>query len=146
MPRPPCSTSALTTPPNWRTSARGLLQQVAASADCRRIHAPLSAFEASERYGKDLFLFIHHFGTERLMQAFAIKSRVDAWLAAACAPAAVIGRAAALRLAAATLPARLTQYRDRYQHHLLLKMSEDGAALRGLPAARMPSATGILRM
>jgi D-lactate dehydrogenase len=61
---------------------RGLLQQAP--------HLPIageymhrSAFEASERYGKDLFLFIHHFGTERLMQAFAIKSRVDAWLEAA---------------------------------------------------------------
>ncbi|MCI1014139.1 D-lactate dehydrogenase [Herbaspirillum sp. C7C2] len=123
---------------------RGLLQQSP--------HLPIageymhrSAFEASERYGKDLFLFIHHFGTERLMQAFAMKSRVDAWLERLGLRPGCSDRLLQ-RLSEwlpRHLPARLTQYRDLYQHHLLLKMSEDGAAFaRGFLQARMPSVTG----
>jgi hypothetical protein len=44
------------------------------------------------------------------------------------------------------LPARLTQYRDRYQHHLLLKMSEDGAAFARASCGAHAVGDGDFRM
>ncbi|WP_171938485.1 D-lactate dehydrogenase [Herbaspirillum rubrisubalbicans] len=116
------------------------------------VHLPIageymhrSAFEASERYGKDLFLFIQRFGTERLMQAYALKSRVDAWLERLGLRAGTSDRILQ-RLAhwlPPHLPPRLVVYRDCYEHHLLLKMSQQGADYaRGVLQARFPSASG----
>jgi D-lactate dehydrogenase len=104
-----------------------------------------SAFEASERYGKDLFLFIRHCGTERLMQAYAIKSRVDAWLDKLGLRSGASDRLLQ-RLSAwlpPHLPPRLTVWRDRYAHHLLLKMPREGAQeARQMLQERFPSASG----
>ncbi|UWE18843.1 D-lactate dehydrogenase [Herbaspirillum huttiense] len=104
-----------------------------------------SAFEASERYGKDLFLFIRHCGTERLMQAYAIKSRVDAWLEKLGLRSGTTDRLLQ-RLSGCLpphLPARLILWRDRYAHHLLLKMPQEGAQeARQMLQERLPSASG----
>ncbi|NUT59883.1 D-lactate dehydrogenase [Herbaspirillum sp. C9C3] len=104
-----------------------------------------SAFQASERYGKDLFLFIRHCGTERLMQAYAFKSRVDAWLDKLGIRPGATDRLLQ-RLSGwlpAHLPARLTIWRDRHEHHLLLKMPLEGAQeARQLLQGRFPSASG----
>lgn len=103
------------------------------------------AYRLAEEYGKDLYLLIKHAGTERIPTAFALKSRFDA----------VTGR---LGLGTnlsdkilqvingiwpSHLPARMNAFRDRYQHHLLLRM--DGAGIdeaRQHLEAIFPSATG----
>lgn len=101
-----------------------------------------SAYDASRRYGKDLFLFIKAFGTDKVPLAFAVKSRFD-------------GISEKLRLGGAVsdrilqflsdlwpdhLPKRLNSFRDRYEHHLLLKMGDAGIAeARTYLASRFPS-------
>ncbi|MBP6457257.1 MAG: D-lactate dehydrogenase, partial [Pseudoxanthomonas sp.] len=37
------------------------------------------AFDIGDRYGKDTFLLIDRFGTDRVPAAFALKSRIDGW-------------------------------------------------------------------
>ncbi|MFC4276287.1 D-lactate dehydrogenase [Achromobacter aloeverae] len=86
------------------------------------------AFDIAERYGKDMFLLIEHLGTQRLPALFAMKSRCDAfferfgWL-----PRNLTDRLmqAASRLFPSHLPARLKAFRERYEHHLMLKVSAD---------------------
>ncbi len=90
------------------------------------------AFDIGDRYGKDIFLLIDRFGTGRVPAAFALKSRIDGW----CERLGLRGltdRAlqAATALLPDHLPPRLRTYRDRYEHHLLLKVSaRDGDATR----------------
>lgn len=82
------------------------------------------AFDIGDRYGKDTFLLIDRFGTGKVPAAFAWKSRIDGW----CERLGLRGFAdRALQALAARLPdhlpARLRDYRDRYAHHLMLKVS-----------------------
>lgn len=86
-------------------------------------------FNITEKYGKDTFLSVKHLGTDMLPKLFAAKGRVDAamkkvpflpnnlsdkvmQLAGQCFPQ--------------HLPPRLIQFRDKYEHHLVLKMSDGG--------------------
>ena len=69
-----------------------------------------SAYDLSRTYGKDLFVYIRKLGTARVPLAFALKSRFDA-LANGMPE---------------HLPARMNAFRDRYAHHLLLKVSDAG--------------------
>lgn len=90
------------------------------------------AFDIGDRYGKDTFLLIDRFGTDKVPAAFALKSRVDD----VCERLGMAGLAdrALQRLTALLpdhLPPRLRAYRDRYEHHLLLKVStRDAVATR----------------
>ncbi len=90
------------------------------------------AFDIGDRYGKDTFLLIDRFGTGRVPAAFAFKSRVDGW----CERLGLPGLADRVLQSLTAmlpdhLPARLRAYRDRYEHHLLLKVStRDAAATR----------------
>ncbi|MFX4813551.1 D-lactate dehydrogenase, partial [Acinetobacter baumannii] len=84
--------------------------------------------DLSRTYGKDLFVYIRKLGTARVPLAFALKSRFDA-LAERCG----LGRNLADRLLQRLanrmpehLPARMNAFRDRYAHHLLLKVSDAG--------------------
>ncbi|MDR3095545.1 MAG: D-lactate dehydrogenase, partial [Paraburkholderia sp.] len=86
------------------------------------------AFDIAERYGKDMFLMIQYLGTERLPALFALKSRCDAFFGRfGFLPAHLTDRVAQAvsRLFPSHLPARLKAYRDRYEHHLMLKVSAD---------------------
>ncbi|HKT98485.1 MAG TPA: D-lactate dehydrogenase [Paraburkholderia sp.] len=88
------------------------------------------AFDIAERYGKDVFLMIQHLGTERLPALFALKSRCDAFFERfGFLPAHLTDRVAQAvsRLFPSHLPARLKNYRNRYEHHLMLKVSADTA-------------------
>lgn len=95
-------------------------------------------FDVAERYGKDVFLAIRALGTDRLPILFRLKAGVDR-LAAATGMAKPgfsdrwLQRAS--RLWPNHLPKRLRTYRDRYEHHLILKMEgegiEEAAALLG---------------
>ncbi|MFC0410103.1 D-lactate dehydrogenase [Roseomonas elaeocarpi] len=89
------------------------------------------AFDVAEEYGKDTFLLIQRLGTARLPRVFALKSRLDMLLRrTGRLPANLIDRGlqGLSRLFPSHLPARMKEYRDRYEHHLLLKMSDEGIA------------------
>ncbi|RQM45671.1 D-lactate dehydrogenase [Paraburkholderia bannensis] len=86
------------------------------------------AFDIAERYGKDMFLMIQHLGTQRLPGLFALKSRFDAFFERlGFLPAHFTDRVmqALSHLFPSHLPARLKDYRERYEHHLMLKVSAD---------------------
>jgi D-lactate dehydrogenase len=86
-------------------------------------------FDISQKYGKDTFLSVLHFGTDQLPRLFSIKGRIDAalnkvsWL-----PKALTDKfmQAFSRLFPEHIPLRLLQYRKDYEHHLILKMSNEG--------------------
>lgn len=104
------------------------------------------AFDIAEAYGKDSFLAIQWLGTDRLPLLFAFKSRLDAF----CARFPFLPRDPSDRLLqfAASLfprhlPERLYAFRDRYEHHLILRMGDDGIGeARAWLASRFPSANG----
>jgi len=94
-----------------------------------------SAFDIAEEYGKDVFLLIDWLGTARMPQLFAFKSRCDAWCdRLKLLPKNLPDRVLQLvsRLLPSHLPRRIKDYRDRYEHHLMLKVagptSEDATA------------------
>ena len=86
-------------------------------------------FDVAKDYGKDTFLAVKHLGTGRLPKMFAAKGRIDAllnkqsWL-----PSFLSDRImqSAARLFPNHLPDSLMQYRNQYEHHLILKMSDEG--------------------
>lgn len=90
-----------------------------------------TAFDIAARYGKDMFLAIEKLGTDRLPALFALKARFDS--AAERIP--YLPRNLSDRLMQGVsklfpqhLPPRMRDYRERFEHHLLLKMSGDGIA------------------
>jgi D-lactate dehydrogenase (quinone) len=88
-----------------------------------------TAFDIAERYGKDTFLLIRALGTSRLPVFFALKSRFDEFVRRLrFLPSDLSDRAlqAASRLFPSHLPRRMRDFRDRYEHHLLLKVSDEG--------------------
>lgn len=87
-----------------------------------------TAYDIGEKYGKDTFLLIHKFGTARVPRAFAIKSRVDAFFERFNLKGLsdrVIQ--SIMNLLPSHLPKRMQQWRDRFEHHLLIKVSDDTA-------------------
>lgn len=86
-------------------------------------------YDIARTYGKDTFLAIRILGVGSIRHIAAAKARLDAlcrnlpW-----APAYLSDRLAQFvgGLFPNHLPERMEQYRDRYQHHLMLKMSADG--------------------
>tara|TARA_A100001391_G_scaffold86239_1_gene56616 strand:+ start:1941 stop:3608 length:1668 start_codon:yes stop_codon:yes gene_type:complete len=97
------------------------------------------AFDVAAVYGKDTFLAIRHLGTDRLPALFALKGRMDA-IAAGLGDRLLQGTS---RLFPDHLPKRMRSYRDRYEHHLILKMAGDGIAeARAWLQNAFPSAQG----
>lgn len=83
------------------------------------------AFDVAEKYGKDTFLTIRALGTGRLPRFFALKNRIDGFCDRLKLPANVSDRCLQRlsQLFPSHLPERMTQYRDRFEHHLMLKVS-----------------------
>lgn len=103
------------------------------------------AFDISRRYGKDMYLFIRRFGTDKVPKAFAAKSRFDGITERLGLGTAISDRVLQMlsRLLPEHLPARLIEYRDRFEHHLLLKMGNEGIAeARAHLEARFPTQHG----
>ncbi|WP_326523539.1 D-lactate dehydrogenase [Sphingomonas sp.] len=105
-----------------------------------------TAFDIAARYGKDSYLAIRHLGTARLPQLYRVKGWIDRAITA-CGGRGAGGSDLMLQWLASRLPehlpARLRQYRDAYEHHLILKMSGGGIAeARALLAATFPSQSG----
>jgi len=88
-------------------------------------------FDIAEVYGKDTFMMIDKLGTDQLPRFFTLKGFVDARLnklpllphnLTDC----VMQKLS--KLAPSHLPKRMKEYRIRFEHHLLLKMSGPGVA------------------
>ncbi len=79
------------------------------------------AFDIADRYGKDTVIAIERLGTARLPALFALKARLDRM------PGLPRGLGDRLlqgigRLFPDHLPPRLRRFRERYAHHLMLKV------------------------
>ncbi|XEB11940.1 D-lactate dehydrogenase [Xanthomonas sp. DAR 35659] len=102
------------------------------------------AFDIGARYGKDTFLLIDRFGTGAVPRAFALKSRLDGWCEALRLPGLADRLLQALtdRLPE-HLPPRMRAWRDRYEHHLLLRVSaQDATATEAFLAAHFAGRDG----
>ncbi|MBY4867679.1 D-lactate dehydrogenase [Burkholderia anthina] len=87
------------------------------------------AFDVAKQYGKDLFFIIDRFGTSRLPMFFSLKMRFDALFdRSGFIPKHFTDRMLQWisGLLPGHLPARLEEYRDRYEHHLMLKVPAAG--------------------
>jgi D-lactate dehydrogenase len=105
-----------------------------------------TAFDIAAVYGKDLFLAVQRLGTDRLPRLFAWKAKADA--IAARLP--LLGSAFSDRvmqwlsgLFPRHLPRRMTDYRDRFEHHLMLRVAGEGIdEARTYLASTYPSTGG----
>ncbi|MEM5327901.1 D-lactate dehydrogenase [Paraburkholderia sp. JHI2823] len=101
-------------------------------------HLPISgeylhrdAFEIAEKYGKDMFLMIQYLGTSRLPAMFGLKARFDALFERIpLLPANLTDRImqGLSHLFPNHLPERMRAYKKKFEHHLMLKVSSEGAA------------------
>ena len=82
-------------------------------------------FDITHRYGKDTVLMIHWLGTDRLPRFFALKGALDARLPKGLTDRVLQGLS---RLLPEALPRRMLDFRARYEHHLILKVSGATAA------------------
>jgi len=88
-------------------------------------------YDIAEVYGKDTFLMIDKLGTDKMPLFFTLKGRIDAWLSKLSFIKPHFSDRLLQRLSQlfpAHLPKRMKQYRDKYEHYLMLKMSGDGVA------------------
>ncbi|MDP5253128.1 MULTISPECIES: D-lactate dehydrogenase [unclassified Vibrio] len=86
-------------------------------------------FNLAEKYGKDTFLSIDKLGTERLPTLFALKAKLESALDRLSWLPKQIPDKCLYYLSQCFpqhLPARMLDFRDRYEHHLILKMSDEG--------------------
>ncbi len=87
------------------------------------------AYDVSKRYGKDTLVLIDKLGTDRLPLIFAIKGWCDARLnAIRFLPKNLTDRVmqGLSWVWPNVLPKRMEGFRDRFEHHLILKMHHDG--------------------
>jgi len=88
-------------------------------------------YDIAGRYGKDTFLMIDKLGTDKMPLFFTLKGRTDAALAKVPLFKPNFTDRAMQKLTQIFpdhLPPRMKSWRDKYEHHLLLKMSGDGIA------------------
>lgn len=86
-------------------------------------------YDIAARYGKDTFLMIDKLGTDKLPMFFNLKGRSDALLAKVPFIKPHFTDRFMQRLSSIFpqhLPARMNSWREKYEHHLLLKMAGDG--------------------
>ncbi|CAI1516881.1 D-lactate dehydrogenase [Serratia fonticola] len=88
-------------------------------------------FDIAEVYGKDTFMMIDKLGTDQMPRFFTLKGRVDATLnKLPLLPHNLTDNLMQKlsKLAPNHLPPRMKAYRQRFEHHLLLKMAGPGVA------------------
>lgn len=88
-------------------------------------------FDIAEEYGKDTFLSVKHLGTDQLPKMFAMKGKIDAYLnKLSFVPDYLTDRVLQFcsRLLPQHIPKRMLAFRQRYEHHLILKMGDEGIA------------------
>ncbi|MBW5837404.1 D-lactate dehydrogenase [Yersinia enterocolitica] len=86
-------------------------------------------FDIAEVYGKDTFVMINSMGTNNMPRFFTLKGKIDARLSKV--PFLVDHLTDRImqgfsQVLPNHLPKRLKSYRNRYEHHLMLKMSGQG--------------------
>lgn len=87
------------------------------------------AFDIGERYGKDMFYLIDRLGTERVPAAYALKARIDNFFDALGLHGVSDRLLQTLSaLLPSHLPSRMKDFRQRFEHHLLLRVAQDQAA------------------
>jgi D-lactate dehydrogenase len=104
-----------------------------------------TAYDVAESYGKDTFLAIQWLGTRRLPGLFALKARIDAAAKKLGFCSGFVDRLLqrVSRFAPGHLPRRMRDFRARYEHFLMIKISAAGAAeARSYLATRFPSRVG----
>lgn len=87
------------------------------------------AFDVAAKYGKDTFWVIKKFGTHWLPKLFTLKAKVDRWAKKIdFLPNHLSDKMMQTlsRILPEHLPKKLWQYRDQYEHHLIVKMGGDG--------------------
>ena len=86
-------------------------------------------FDIADVYGKGTILSIERLGTDSLPKMFALKGRVDAvFNKLPFMPRYLSDRVMQFgsKLFSDQIPSSLRAYRDKYEHHLILKMSDGG--------------------
>lgn len=86
-------------------------------------------FDIAEKYGKDTFVMIDKLGTDKMPLFFNLKGRMDALFGKVpLLPSHLVDRTmqGLCHLLPSHLPERLKTYRDRFEHHLMLKMAGNG--------------------
>ena len=81
------------------------------------------AYDIGAEYGKDTFMFIEKFGTARVPAAFAMKDKVDGYLEKIHMKGWSDKFLQLMtRFLPHHLPKRMTEFRDLYEHHLILRI------------------------
>lgn len=83
-------------------------------------------FDITRVYGKDTLLLIHWLGTDWLPLIFKVKGKLDGWFGKlGVLPAHLVDKTlqAITRLLPEALPKRVLDWRQRFDHHLILKVS-----------------------
>lgn len=85
-------------------------------------------FDISEAYGKDTVLAIKQLGTDRLPYVFALKGFFDSWFNKISLTRHLTDRVmyGLGKVLPRLLPKRMMDFRDKYEHHLILKMRDGG--------------------
>lgn len=89
-----------------------------------------TAFGIGEKYGKDTFLFIRKFGTDKVAKVLALKNKIDSIfekINLANLSDKVIQTITALL--PRHLPEFMYEYHKKYNHHLLLRVSDNSFAI-----------------
>lgn len=132
--------------PGEFTSLRRTLLSAAQDLPVSAEYIHRDAFDIADRYGRDTFVAISLLGTNRLPLLFALKARVDG-LGAAVGIADLSERILQRigGLLPDHLPARLRQWRERFEHHLILTVGAGSlGATRQILDGLLPSASGDL--
>ncbi|PJG44012.1 lactate dehydrogenase [Acinetobacter tandoii] len=81
------------------------------------------AYDIGAEYGKDTFVFIEKFGTAKVPAAFAMKDKVDGYLEKV-GMKGLSDKVLQLitKFMPNHLPERMNQFRDQYEHHLILRI------------------------
>ncbi|MHA3051532.1 D-lactate dehydrogenase [Acinetobacter sp. ANC 4640] len=87
------------------------------------------AYDIGAKYGKDTFVFIEKFGTAKVPQAFAMKDKVDGFLEK-FGVRGLTDKALQMmtHFLPNHLPKRMNQFRDLYEHHLILRIEDQDVA------------------
>lgn len=109
----------------------GLRRHILANFDTLPVSAEYmqrDCFDVSEKYGKDTVMMINWLGTDKLPTFFALKGAIDARLNKFSLTRGFTDKVMQLvsRIAPRMIPQRLMQFRDRFEHHLILKMRDGG--------------------
>jgi len=86
-------------------------------------------YDLAHQYGKDTVVMIDKLGTDRLPLFFKLKGQADAILnKVPLLPKQLSDRVMQLfsKMWPEVIPARMHDFRQRYEHHLILKMADDG--------------------